>query len=162
MQFKVARGKRTFASLAIAGALAFGVAACGDDDDDEGSDSSETTEETASAEEVTVTATEYEFDLSATPTAETEEVTFDNQGEEFHVMVWAQIAEGVSLEEAIKAEGEKGTATLVAQTEAAPGETATVEVEETPASGPYVMLCPIEGKEGAHYELGQLEEFDVE
>ena len=163
MQFTaVARGKRKFASLAIAGALAFGVAACGDDDD-EGSESDEPeTEETESAEEVTVTATEYEFDLSATPTAETEEVTFDNQGEKFHVMVWAQLAEGVELEEAIKAEGEKGTATTIAETEAAPGESATVEVEEDVGPGPYVMLCPIQDKDGAHYELGQLVEFEVE
>ncbi len=43
-----------------------------------------------------------------------------------------------------------------------PAKSTTVEVEETPEAGPYVMLCPIEGKEGAHYELGQLEEFDVE
>ncbi|MDX6588519.1 MAG: hypothetical protein QOI31_2992 [Solirubrobacterales bacterium] len=158
----VAGGKRAFASIAIAGALAFGVAACGDDDD-EGSEGSEsTTEETASAEEVTVTATEYEFDLSATPTADTQSVTFDNQGEKFHVMVWAQLAEGVTVDEAIAAEGEKGTATLVAQTEAAPGESATVDVKEAPGPGPYVMLCPIEDKDGAHYELGQLEEFDIE
>ena len=155
------RKRRYVAAALIAGALAFGAAGCGDDEE-EGSGDSEATEESASAQEVTVTATEYEFDLSATPTTETEEVTFDNQGEEFHVMVWAQIAEGVSLEEAIKAEGEKGTATLVAQAEAAPGESTTVEVEEAPESGPYVMLCPIEGKEGAHYDLGQLEEFDIE
>ena len=157
-----ARGSRKLASIAIAGALAFGVAACGDDDDDEGSESSETTEETASAEEVTLTATEYEFDLSATPTAETEEITFDNQGKKFHVMVWAQLAEGVELEEAIKAQGEKGTATTIAEAEAAPGESATVELEEDVAPGPYVMLCPIEDEDGAHYELGQLVEFDVE
>ena len=158
----VSGGSRKLASIAIAGALAFGVAACGDDDD-EGSESSETTEETASAEEVTVTATEYEFDLSATPTTDTQSVTFDNQGEEFHVMVFALLSEGVSVEEAIAAQGEKGTATLVAEAEAAPGESTTVEVKEpVEPGGPYVMLCPIEGKEGAHYELGQLEEFDVE
>ena len=52
---------------------------------------------------------------------------------------------------------------MVAEAEAAPGESTTVEVEEPiEPGGPYVMLCPIEGKEGAHYELGQLEEFDVE
>ena len=158
----VGGGKRAFASLAIAGALAFGVAACGDDDD-EGSEGSEsTTEETASAEEVTVTATEYEFDLSATPTADTQSVTFDNQGEKDHVMVWAQLAEGVELEEAIKAEGEKGTATTIAETGAAPGESATVELEEDVGPGPYVMLCPIQDEDGAHYELGQLVEFEVE
>jgi hypothetical protein len=159
----VAGGQRKFASLAIAGALAFGVAACGDDEDEGSSESEATTEEAASAEEVTVTATEYDFELSATPTTDTESVTFDNQGEEFHVMVFALLSEGVTLEEAVAAQGEKGTATMVAQAEAAPGESSTVEIKKPiEPGGPYVMLCPIEGKDGAHYELGQLEEFDVE
>ena len=163
MQFSSASGgKRKLASFAIAGVLAFGVAACGDDDDDEGSDSSETSTEIEDSKEVTVTATEYEFDLSATPTSATESIEFVNDGEEFHVMVWAQLADGVTVEEAVAAEGEKGTATLVAETEAAPGETASVAVDKEVAPGPYVMLCPIEGKDGPHYELGQLEEFDVE
>ena len=161
MSFPSIRTSRLFACVAVSGALAFGVAACGDDED-EGSGGSESTEEAASAEEVTVEATEYEFDLSATPTAETKSVTFDNQGEAFHVMIWARLAEGVSVEEAIAAEGEKGTATVVAEAEAPPGESVTVDVKEPPAPGPYVMLCPIEDKEGAHYELGQLEEFDIE
>jgi len=111
---------RTLTGFAVAGALALGVASCGDDED-EGSDDAESTEETASAEEVTLEATEYEFELSATPTAETTSVTFDNQGEEFHVMVFARINEGSTLEEAIAAEGEDGTATMIAQAEAAPG-----------------------------------------
>jgi len=159
----VSGGSRKLASIAIAGALAFGVAACGDDDD-EGSEGSESaTEETASAEEVTVEATEYEFDLSATPTTETQSITFDNQGEKFHVMVFARLAEGVELEEAIAAQGEKGTATTIAEAEAAPGKSATVEVKEPiEPGGPYVMLCPIEDEDGAHYELGQLEELDIE
>ena len=158
----VSGGRRRLAGLAIAGALAFGVAACGDDDESsEGSESA--TEEAASAEEVTVTATEYDFELSATPTTDTKSVTFDNQGEEFHVMVFALLSEGVTLEEAVAAQGEKGTATMVAQAEAAPGESSTVEIKEPiEPGGPYVMLCPIEGKDGAHYELGQLEEFDVQ
>jgi len=37
-----------------------------------------------------------------------------------------------------------------------------VEITDEIEPGPYAMLCPIEGKEGAHYELGQLEEFDIE
>ncbi len=157
------RGNRRLAGIAIAGALAFGVAACGDDDDESSDSGESTTEEAVSAEEVTVTATEYEFDLSATPTTETAELTFDNQGEEFHVMVFALLSEGVTVEEAIAAQGEKGTATLVAEAEAAPGESTTVKVKEpVEPGGPYVLLCPIEGKDGPHYELGQLEEFDIE
>jgi hypothetical protein len=157
----VAGGNRKLASLAIAGALAFGIAACGDDDEGSG-DSESTTEETASAEEVTVDATEYEFDLSATPTADTQSVTFDNQGEKFHVMIFARLADGVTVDEAVAAQGEKGTATVVAQTDAKPGETKTVDVKKPIEPGSYVMLCPIQDEDGAHYELGQLEEFDIE
>lgn len=160
---------RAFAGLAVAGVLAFGVAACGDDEDDEGSSGSEsteeTTEDTASAEEVTVEATEYEFALSATPTAETTSVTFDNQGEEFHVFIFARINEGFTVEEAIEAQGEKGTAEMIVETQAEPGESMTVEIEAELEPGAYAMLCPITSKlsEGTpHFELGQLEEFDIE
>jgi len=156
------RPGRSIAAIIAVGALALGGASCGDDD--EGSDS-EAAEDTASAEEVSLVATEYEFELSATPTTDTTSVTFDNQGEEFHVMIFAKINEGFTLEEAIEAEGEKGTAVMIAQAEAAPGESKTVEVKEPIEPGAYAMLCPITSKESEgepHYELGQLEEFDIE
>ena len=151
------RRGRTIAGVLVAGSLAFGVAGCGDDEEESGSE-----EESASTEEVTVTATEYEFELSATPSAETKSIVFDNQGENFHVMIFARINEGFTVEEAIEAQGEKGTAEMIAQAEAAPGESTTAEVKADIEPGSYAMLCPIEDKEGAHYELGQLEEFDIE
>ena len=143
---------------AVALALAFGVGACGEDDEE---DSAATTEESASAEQVTVTSTEYDFELSATPSAETQEVTFDNQGEEPHVMIFARINEGYTIDEAIELEGEKGSATTVAQTQAGPGQSKVVQVKKPIEPGDYAMLCPIQGKEGPHYELGQLEEFAI-
>jgi hypothetical protein len=149
------------AAVIASATLTLGLAACGDDED-EGSSASEETTEEASAEEVTVTAEEYSFDLSATPTAETQSVTFDNQGKEFHVMVFAKLNEGFTVEEAIKLEGEKGSAEMVAQTEAPPGKSRTVETKQPIEPGDYVMLCPISGPEGPHYELGQLEEFQIE
>lgn len=155
---------RRMAVTGLAGAtLAFGVAACGDDEE-ESADGGTATQsaETSGAEEVTVTATEYEFDLSATPTAETKSITFDNQGKKFHVMIFGRLGEGYTLEEAVKLEGEKGSAETFAQAEAAPGETATAKVKGTLEPGEYVMLCPIEDEDGAHYELGQLEEFQIE
>jgi len=154
---------RVVAGLGVAGVLAFTVAACGDDEESSGD--GEATEEAASAEEVTLTATEYEFDLSATPTAETQSVAFDNQGEEFHVMIFARINEGFTLDEAIEMEGEKGSATIVAQVEAPPGESKTAEIKKEIEPGPYAMLCPITSKESEgtpHFELGQLQEFDIE
>jgi plastocyanin len=141
-------------------ALGLGVAACGDDED-EGTDEA-ATEETASAEEVTLTATEYEFDLSATPTAETESVVFDNQGEDPHVMIFARINEGFTLDEAFELQGEKGSADTVGEAEAKPGKSVTVDLEGPLEPGSYAMLCPIGGPDGPHYKLGQLQEFEIE
>jgi hypothetical protein len=141
-------------------ALGLGVAACGDDED-EGTDEA-ATEETTSAEDLTLTAVEYEFDLSATPDAETKTVTFDNQGEEFHVMIFARINEGFTVDEAVKLEGKKGSADVVAEAEAEPGASKTVDVKGPLEPGSYAMLCPIGGPDGPHYKLGQLQEFDIE
>jgi uncharacterized cupredoxin-like copper-binding protein len=142
-------------------ALGLGVAACGDDEE-EGTDEAATEETTASAEEVTLTATEYEFDLSATPTAETKSVTFDNQGEEGHVMIFAKINEGFTVDEAVELQGKKGSAEVVAEAEAGPGKSVDVEVKDPIEPGSYAMLCPIPGPDGPHYQLGQLQEFDIE
>lgn len=149
-----------FAScLALIGAA--GVAGCGGDDE-ESSGEEAAVESTESAESVTVTAQEYSFDLSATPTAETTEVIFDNVGEEEHVLVFARINEGFTTEEAIEMMGEKGSATTVVETGAPPGKQTTTEVKKSIEPGEYAMLCPLQSKEGPHYELGQLEEFSIE
>ena len=155
------RAARFATATAVAAALAFGVAACGDDDEESADDGAATeATETASADEVTVTATEYEFDLSATPTADTKSITFDNQGKKFHVMIYARLNEGFTVDEAIELQGEDGSAETLAEAEAAPGESATVEVKGPAEPGNYMLLCPIQDKDGAHYELGQLEEFE--
>ncbi len=150
------RGRAGVALLAAA-TLIFGAAACGDDE----GESDGGAEDAASAEDVTVTAEEYSFDLSATPTEETKSVTFDNQGKEFHVMIFARINEGFTVDEAIELEGEKGSAEIVAQAEAKPGKTVEAKVRNPIEAGSYAMLCPISGPEGPHYKLGQLEEFDI-
>ena len=77
-------------------------------------------------------------------------------------MIFARISEGFTLDEAVEMQGKEGSAVMIAQAEAAPGESKTVEVKEPIEPGAYAMLCPIESKEGPHYELGQLEEFDIE
>ena len=138
-----------------------GLSACGDDEESSSGSAEETTEET-SAEEVTVTATEYDFELSATPTADTQSVTFQNDGKEPHVMIFARINEGYTVEEAIELQGEKGSAEDIAQLEGGPGQSTSAEVKGPLEPGTYAILCPIEGPEGAHYELGQLEEFEIE
>src|SRR5688500_11630104 len=115
---KAARGAAITLALF---ALGFGLNACGDDDDEDSGDDSAAVEETATTEEsadatnVTVTATEYDFQLSATPTAETETITFDNQGKEQHALIYARLGEGYTVDEAFELEGEEGSATTIAE-----------------------------------------------
>jgi len=143
-------------------ALALGVVACGGDDDDE--EGAATTPEEASAETVAVTGAEYAFDLSATPTAETTEITFENAGGEKHNLIFARINEGFTLEEAIEAEGEKGTAEEIGFTLAAPGkEGRPIEVKQPLEPGNYAMVCTVRTKDGEpHYDLGMQTEFTIE
>ena len=161
-------GSRDFAHVrrlslpALMVAAAIGLSACGDDEESSSTAAEAATTEEATAEDVTVTATEYEFDLSATPGAETKNVEFVNDGKEFHVMIFARINEGFTVDEAVELQGEKGSAEVVAQTEAKPGETGTAKVKGPLEPGEYAMLCPIGGPDGPHYKLGQLEEFAIE
>ncbi len=154
-------GKRwaTVLGVAVAGVMALGVAACGGDDD-EG-----TTE--ASAEEVTVTTSDtadgFSWDVSATPTAETTSVTLNNESEEGHGLVFARLGEGYTVDEAYELQGKKGSATdVIRSTGSGPGESVTADVTESLEAGDYVLLCPLAGKNGPHYKLGQLEEFAIE
>lgn len=149
-------------------AISIGAAACGDDEDEGTTAAEETTTEDAGTVSVTATddidADEYNFDLSAIPTADTKEVTFQNDGESPHELIFVRINEGFTLDEAIKAEGEEGTTTPVGFTFAKPGEEAKpIEVKKPLEAGPYVMLCTVETKDKVpHFELGQLEEFEIE
>jgi uncharacterized cupredoxin-like copper-binding protein len=144
------------ASIALAGT----VAACGSDDDDSGS--SEESTETASAEEVTVTTGdeeggEFSWDVEPTPTEETKEITFVNESETEHGLVFAKLNEGFTLEEAYELEGRKGSTVPYAEGGAKPGSTETLKLENPVEPGNYVLLCPIPG----HYQLGQLEEGEI-
>jgi plastocyanin len=163
---KAGTGARLAAVTFAALTLATGFAACGDDDesttDTSATETTATTEASGDAENVTVTATEYDFELSATPTADTKTVTFDNQGEEFHVMIFARINEGFTTAEAVELQGKKGSADVVAETEAQPGKSSEVDVKQPLEPGDYALLCPIGGPDGLHYELGQLEEFPID
>ena len=154
---------RRFAIVTAAAVLiAVPVAGCGSDDEESA------TEEAASVEEVTLTAddiseTEKTFELSATPTAETTSVTFANEGDGPHVLIFARLNEGFTVDEAIELQGEKGSVDEIGTAEVAPGEEKLVEIQDPLEAGSYVMLCPIPNKEGTpHFELGQLEEFDIE
>ena len=154
------RGPKVW-SVGVVATLAIAMSACGSDDGDSSATTSSSTE--ASASEVTVTATEYNFDLSATPTADTKSVTFTDDGKEPHVMVFARINEGYTVDEAVAAEGKKGTAEEVGVVDAKPGESSTLEVKKPLEPGHYALLCPLTTKDGEpHYKLGQLQEFDIQ
>lgn len=55
------------------------------------------------------TADGFSWEVSPTPTAETKTVEFNNDSEEFHVLIFARISEGFTFEEAFELEGEKGS-----------------------------------------------------
>jgi plastocyanin len=142
-------------------ALSFGAVACGDDDD-EGEETTPVAEE-ASAETVDVTGDDFSFELSATPTAETTEVTFENVGEEDHELIFAKINEGFTLEDAIKAEGEEGTVEDIGFSFAKPGkEGKPIEIKKPLEPGNYAMVCTIPFQGEPHYDLGMQEEFTIE
>ena len=156
-------GKRYVLAMLGVLALSVGVAAgCGDDDDDGGDTGGEASTEAEPVTEVTVTADEYTFELSDTPTADTTSITFDNQGKEPHALIFARIGEGFTVDEAFELEGKKGSAVTLVETGAGPGKSETAKVTEPIEPGEYAMLCPIGGPEGVHYKLGQLEEFSIE
>ena len=162
--------RKTALSLLAAGAL--GAGGCGGDGDDE------TTE--ASAGRVTVTTWDaangrYAWRVSPTPSAETTLVNFKNESKDSHALIFARLGEGYTVDDAVELEGRKGSATqVIPQTFAAPGnrdaggqqagsptgEIADVTKPLTP--GDYVMLCPLAGKDGPHYKLGQLAKFAIE
>ena len=142
--------------------LALGASACGGDDDE---DEDTAAVEEAGAETVNVTATEYSFDLSATPTAETQEITLENLGQEEHDLIFARINEGYTLQDAIEAEGEQGTAEQFRPVLfAKPGEEAKQAIQlDGLEPGHYAMVCTVETKDGQpHFDLGMTTEFDVE
>ena len=151
---------RLAGALAVALTLALGAGACGGDDDEE-------RRPRASAEEVTVTTSDtadgYTWDVSSTPTAVTTSVTLKNESKEEHALVFARLGQGYTVDEAYELQGEKGSATeVIRDTGAGPGKSATADVTEPLDPGDYVLLCPLVGKDGPHYKLGQLDEFAIE
>jgi hypothetical protein len=156
------RIRRRATATAIALALTTGAAACGGDDDETTSAATET----ASADTVTVTTGDtaggFTWDVSATPTAETKSVEFVNNSKEGHGLIFARLGEGYTVDEAYELQGRKGSATTIADGGAGPGDTSTLKAKGAIEPGSYVLLCPVSGKDGPHYKLGQLAEFEID
>jgi hypothetical protein len=159
--------KRRIRIAAASSLLALGLVACGGDGDEE-------TTEAASAGRVTVTTSDtadgrYTWEVSPTPTAETILVNFRNESNQPHQLIFARLGEGYTVDEAYKLQGRKGSATQVIRTTVAPeahhdaGSTGEIaDVTKPLIPGGYVMLCPLAGKDGPHYKLGQLAQFPIE
>ena len=153
--------KRAGTVAIVSVALAAGVAACGDDDEE----TTTAAEETASAEEVTVTTGDapdgFSWEVEPTPTADTKTISYVNESDQPHALIFARINEGYTLDEAYELQGKKDSATTVAEsdekTSPGPGQTVEIDVTEPIEPGNYALLCPIPG----HYQQGQLEEFEI-
>jgi len=153
--------------FAVAGLLAVGtlLAACGDDS----SGSSATTGGGSSAAGITIKATEYKFDLSGTPTAGYEKITFANEGKEPHVVVAVKLKPGKTVADAIpifEQQGEPDPAVVASLFEGdpntafygtpgllGPGDTSTTFANFTP--GNYALFCYMPAPSGQpHFSLG--------
>jgi hypothetical protein len=149
------QGRRlALAALAVgAAALAAGC----------GGESEEPAEEAAAASEIAVTADEYSFELSDTPAAGQATFSLENVGEEPHVLILVKLAEDATAEEAIQAQGRKGTAEMLGELEAGPGETAEGTIDADLTAGNFLMVCPVQTKQSKqpHFALGQQEEFEI-
>lgn len=160
----IRRGTFTTYAATAGATLALALGACGDDDDETTTAAEETAtaEETTAGSEITVTADEYSFELSEEPQAGPATFSLDNVGEEDHELILAKIAEGSTFDEAIKAQGEKGTTESIEFLEAPAGEEAPNTITTELTAGNYGMLCSLETDDGEpHFELGQQEEFEI-
>lgn len=171
------RRVRSGAAVALALALAAGVAACGDDDSTDTS-GTEPTEEPGTSEvsALSITERDYEFELDGELTAGRVSITVTNEGAEFHELAMARLTDGKTLEDfrAALAESseEDDDETFGGVVEAdstiddlggvqLPGTSYTITGDGVDA-GRYVLLCYIPNAEGtSHYELGMLTEFTV-
>ena len=113
------------------------------------------------ATRVDVRATDYAFHLGDVKPGRTSFV-LTNDGADTHEMLIVKLADGVTLDEAIEADGEDGTVVATWETNlAAPGgddEVVTLDVEP----GDYALVCFIPNADGTpHMELGMRHEFTV-
>jgi hypothetical protein len=142
------------------------AAGCGGGDEEEGGTTEEAppAEETAGPQEITVTADEYSFELSDDFRAGQATVSLDNVGEEEHELIFVKINEGFTFEEAIQAQGQRGTTEMIGVIPPSPaGELASETIEADLEPGSYGMVCTLRNDDRElHLELGQQLEFPIE
>ena len=176
MSSEDARGAFARRALALLAALALALAmvACGDSNGDTEEDPAaqeEPTEAetTAGGGDITVTATEYAFDIPATLPAGPASFTLVNGGEQAHHLIMAKLTDDAPpIEELIKVQDAdkflEEDLTGNKPPTAKPGETAptTVDTELTAGTYAYVCFMPDEVKKKPHAFLGMYGTFEVE
>jgi Copper binding proteins, plastocyanin/azurin family len=119
-----------------------------------------TKEKEDGAQQVTVAAREYSFDLPADIKAGRTTFTLDNQGQEAHVLVVFKLAEGATLDQAMQSESGEGVDTSWSSDIAARGEKEALTFDLEP--GHYGLVCFIPDANGQpHFMLGMQKEFTV-
>jgi hypothetical protein len=125
----------------------------------------ETVVAAADAEQISVIATDYAFEIPEVPAGKVA-FTMENAGDELHFMYVVKMNEGATLAEALEAEAagddpEQFVAEDIGESSTVgPGQTSVLNAELTP--GTYGMLCFISSPDGApHAALGMAEEFTV-
>ena len=108
-----------------------------------------------------MTATEYEFALSANPTTDTTEINFINDGEEEHALVFAKLNEGFTVDEAFELEGKKGSAVQLRIDRSQARQDVDARDQEADRARRLRLALPDRGSRRLHYKLGQLEEFEI-
>ncbi len=159
--------------VAVAGITAVLLAggaltACGDDSGGGGS--------AASDNAITITASEYKFDVSGEATGGFTQVTFENDGKEPHILIPFKLKPGKTAADALPIlaseeepdpaeaaavfDGDPDTAFYGTPGFLAPGDTETT-VANFPA-GNYVLVCFLPSPEGeVHASLGMAKDFTV-
>ena len=128
-----------------------GLVACGG-----GAAPTDTTAE-GEGQVIDIVATDYEFEgapeeLTTGPV----ELSFSNEGEEPHMLIFAKLNEGSTLEDAIKAEGEAATNALVAAMQAGLPATSSEAMDAAEQARQHISRwfydCPVE----MHRHLGDM------
>lgn len=140
---------------------AFEARECGIEPDEEEEQDPSVTQLDPAARRVEVTATEYDFELTAPASGRTS-LVMRNEGDESHVMLVARLAEGATLDQALQAEDpdefvEEEYDSGIAN----PGEEAIVTTALTP--GEWVLVCYLPAADGQpHFAKGMATSFTVE
>ena len=173
---------RRFPVVLLTGALLMGMAlaACGDDSGSSsattGGGAATTASGGSSASGLTVKATEYNFDVTGDAAGGFNNVTFENDGKEPHILVAIKLQPGKTVADALPLlaqEGEPDPAAVAAVFDGdpgaafygtpgllAPGDSETT-VADFPA-GNYAFVCFIPSPDGQpHFTLGMAKDFTV-